>query len=73
MSAPKSSLKNKDLVLIYQYLHQQIDTRELMTGINRSRTNVYYYIGRAVAFWLKTGVIQFKKISNKKQLGGRDL
>lgn len=67
------TLKNKELVLIYQYLTNKIDRGELADKLNRTRTNTYYYIGRAVSFWLKKGILKFKKIKHTDELGGRDL
>lgn len=68
-----TNFKNKDLVLIYYYLTNQIDRAELVAGLGRTRTNTYYYVGRAVSYWLKKGVLKFKKIKDTDELGGRDI
>lgn len=67
------TLKNKELTLIYSYLINKIDRSELVDGLGRTRTNTYYYVGRAVTYWLKRGILKFKKIKDTTELGGRDL
>lgn len=69
----KTHLKNEELILVYNYLHQKIDGPELAVGLGHSRTNLYYYIGRAVHFWLKIGVLRFRRIKNTNELGGKDI
>jgi uncharacterized protein YehS (DUF1456 family) len=67
------NLKNKDLVVIYSYLKGQITREEMAIRLKRTRTNTYYYIGMAVHYWLKKGVLRFKRIADDSELGGRDI
>ncbi len=67
------SLKNKDMVIVYRYLTGKIDREEMTKQLHRTRTNTYYYIGRATHYWLKKGVLKFKRISDDRELGGTDL
>lgn len=67
-----TKLTNDELASIYDYLNGQISQAQLSKEIGRTRTNTYYYIGRAVQYWLKVGVLKFTKVSDPNDLGGKD-
>lgn len=69
----KTNLDNRELVQIYDYLRGRITRITLADELGRTRTNTYYYIGRAVHYWLKMGIIKFHKIKDKSDLGGKDI
>jgi hypothetical protein len=73
MSFNGTHLKNKELVSIYRYLTRDITQAELSTALGRTRTNTYYYIGRAVHYWFKKGIIRFRKVKDPSELGGMDV
>lgn len=64
------SLTNDELASIWDYLNGNISQQQLSKEMKRARTNTYYYIGRAVHYWLGTGVIQFNNITKQEELGG---
>lgn len=64
------ALTNDELASIYDYLRGNISQQQLGQELRRSRTNTYYYIGRAVHYWLSTGVVQFNSITSQEELGG---
>ncbi len=66
-------MKNKDLVLIYKYLKGRITRYQLADDLGRTRTNTYYYIGRAAAYWLRKGILRFRTVKDDKDLGGWDV
>lgn len=68
-----ANLKNYQLKLVYDYLHNEIDRGEMAEQFGRSRTNMYYYIGRAMHYWLKIKVVKFRKVKDPKELGGEDV
>ena len=67
------SLKNKDMVIVHRYLTGKIDREEMAKQLHRTRTNAYYYIGRCAHYWLKKGILKFKRVSDDRELGGTDL
>lgn len=71
--ADLTHLTNDELASIYDYLRGDISQVELAKEIRRSRTNTYYYIGRAVHYWLKTGVLRFNNVRSAEDLGGDDV
>lgn len=73
MSFRGTPLKNKELQTIYMYLADKITRVELSDQLGRTKTNSYYYIGRAVHYWLRTGVLKFHKVRETRNLGGRDI
>lgn len=69
----KTKLKNSELQIIYDHIKNRDSPTELSEALNRTRTNTYYYIGRAVHYWIKTGVLRFKKVNlEPSELGGQD-
>lgn len=68
--ATTTKMTNKELRLVYQYLTGVITRQELSEQLGRSRTNSYYYIGRATWYWVHIGVLQFKPIKRSTELGG---
>lgn len=73
MSDVVNHLTNDELASIYDYLQGQISQAQLARELNRTRTNTYYYIGRAVDYWLSIGVTKFVNIKDVKELGGIDV
>jgi len=68
----KTNFTNDELASIFDYLQGHISQAQLCREIARARTNTYYYVGQALAYWLKIGVIQFTDIKDAKQLGGKE-
>jgi len=66
-------LTNDELASIYDYMKGNIDQKQLEKEMHRARTNTYYYIGRAVHYWLNKGIIRFNPIHSQEDLGGSDL
>lgn len=66
-------LTNDELASIYDYLNGHITQGQLAKELGRTRTNTYYYIGRAVDYWLRVGVVSFVDIKEPKELGGVDV
>lgn len=64
---------NDELASIYDYLNGQISQAQLSREVGRSRTNTYYYIGRAVQYWIRKGVIKFNNVTKPEDLGGKDV
>lgn len=64
------ALTNDELASIYDYLQGNISQQQLSKELKRARTNTYYYVGRAVHYWLGMGVIQFTNITDQEELGG---
>lgn len=73
MAAVVNHLTNDELASIYDYLNGFITQAEMARELGKTRTNTYYYIGRAVDYWLRTGVLKFEKIEDTKELGGSDV
>jgi hypothetical protein len=63
---------NDELASIFDYLKGNITQAQLCKEIGRARTNTYYYIGRAVHYWIQMGVLQFNSIEKPEELGGYD-
>ncbi len=72
-SALDIQLTNNDMASIYDYLHGSITQEQLGKELNVTRTNTYYYIGRAMAYWLKTNRMQFINITSQSDLGGKEI
>lgn len=68
-----TNLTNDELASIYDYLNGQITQAQLSKEIGRTRTNTYYYLGRAVQYWLGNGTLKFSKVTTPEELGGRDI
>lgn len=66
-------MKNKELVSIYNYLTNRLTRPELTAKLGRTRTNTYYYIGRATHYWIRRGILRFRKINSSQELGGNDV
>jgi hypothetical protein len=64
------ALTNDELASIYDYLQGNISQQQLSKELKRTRTNTYYYIGRAVHYWLSIGVVQFNNVTSQEELGG---
>lgn len=64
---------NDELASIYDYLKGNITQNQLCKEIGRARTNTYYYIGRAVHYWVQRGVLQFNNVEAQQDLGGSDV
>lgn len=69
----EAPLTNEELSLVHKYLMDKISRQELSAALGRTRTNTYYYIGRAMFYWFTTGILVFKDIKRKRELGGSDL
>lgn len=61
---------NDELASFYDYLQGNITQTQLTQEVKRARTNTYYYLGRAMDYWIKTGVLQFRDIATQEDLGG---
>lgn len=70
MDRKEVAISNAEMAEIYAFLRGDISRRQLTLRINRTRTNTYYYIGRAVEHWIKTGVLRFKRVKDMSDLGG---
>lgn len=68
-----TKFSNDELASIYDYLNGQISQAQMAKEIGRTRTNSYYYVGRAVQYWLKQGTLRFTKVSAQEDLGGKDI
>lgn len=66
-------MTNDELVSIYDYLMGHISQAQLAKEMKRSRTNTYYYIGRAADYWIQTGVLKFTTIRKPEDLGGKPI
>lgn len=64
---------NDELASIYDYLHGHISQAQLAREVKRTRTNIYYYIGRAMEYWVERGVLTFATIKKPEDLGGNDI
>lgn len=64
---------NDELASIYDYLNGNISQAQLSREIGRTRTNTYYYIGRAVQYWVRQGTLRFTKVTSAEDLGGKDV
>lgn len=64
------ALTNDELASIYDYLQGNISQQQLSKELRRSRTNTYYYIGRALRYWLSVGVVVFNNVTSQEELGG---
>lgn len=69
----RTKLTNAQLLAVYQCLKGDISHTELAQALGKTRTNAYYYIGRAAAYWLRTGVLKFKAKLTAADLGGADI
>lgn len=65
------NLTNDELASIWDYLRGNITQQQLTSELRRTRTNTYYYVGRAVHYWLGIGVLQFTNVTDQRELGGR--
>lgn len=63
------NLDNDELASIYDYLTGQISQSQLSKEIKKVRTNTYYYVGRAVHYWIRNGVLQFQGVKKPEDLG----
>ncbi len=73
---PKTSdthFTNDELASIYDYVQGNITQAQLTREVKRTRTNTYYYLGRAMDYWLRNGVLQFTAIEKQEDLGGSDM
>lgn len=68
-----TNLTNEELVIIYNYLTRKIDRDELSAQLKKTRTNTYYYIGRAAFYWIRLGILKFRVIKDSRELGGDDV
>lgn len=66
------TLTNDELASIYDYLKGNISQQQLARELNRARTNTYYYIGRAVDYWLQIGILRFSNVTAQEELGGKE-
>jgi hypothetical protein len=73
VTTASTQLTNDELASIYDYLQGQITQAELCREVQRARTNTYYYVGRAMHYWLERGVLEFKPIDQQEELGGADV
>jgi hypothetical protein len=73
MNFKGAPLKNSELELIYRYLTHRLTRVELADQLGRTRTNTYYYIGRAMHYWMSTGLVRLKRAKSVQDLGGKDL
>jgi hypothetical protein len=73
MNFKGAPLKNKELQLIYLYLVNKLTRAELSDQLGRTRTNTYYYVGRAAHYWIRIGVLKLRKIKGSEELGGKDI
>lgn len=64
------NLTNDELASIWDYLRGNITQQQLARELRRARTNTYYYVGRAVHYWLSIGVLQFTNVTDQAELGG---
>lgn len=64
------NLTNDELASIWDYLKGNISQQQLGLELKRTRTNTYYYVGRAVHYWLSIGVLQFTNVTSQEELGG---
>ena len=71
MSEPH--LTNDELASIYDYLRGTITQTQLTRELKRARTNTYYYVGRAVHYWVGNGTLRFYGIHKAEDLGGSDV
>lgn len=71
--ADSTHLTNDELASIYDYLKGNISQIQLSQELNRSRTNTYYYLGRATHYWIKTGILKFDGVQSPEDLGGEDV
>lgn len=69
----KAHFTNEELASIYDYIHGTINQAQLARELGRGRTNTYYYIGRAVSYWLEIGVLKFNNVQQPEDLGGSNL
>lgn len=65
-------LTNDELASIWDYLRGNITQQQLSLELRRSRTNTYYYVGRAVRYWLVKGVLKFSNVTTQEELGGME-
>lgn len=63
---------NDELASIFDYLNGHITQAQLSREIKRSRTNTYYYIGRAVQYWVTQGILKFENVKRPEDLGGKE-
>lgn len=68
-----TNLTNAELVYIYRFLKGQITRVELARRFSRSRTNTYYYVGQAAAYWMSKGKLRFHGVKEAEDLGGKDI
>lgn len=73
MAATEAHFTNDELASIYDYLNGQITQAQMAREVGRTRTNAYYYVGRAVQYWIKNGTLRFVKITEPEDLGGKDV
>lgn len=71
-SVREIALTNDELASIYDYLNGNITQKQLGKELRRSRTNTYYYVGRAVDYWLQMGLLRFANITKQEELGGKE-
>lgn len=64
------ALTNDELASVYDYLQGNISQQQLSAELKRARTNTYYYIGRAVHYWIGIGILQFNNVTSQEELGG---
>lgn len=64
---------NDELASIFDYLQGHITQAKLSREIGRTRTNTYYYVGRAVQYWLGRGTLKFDGVLRPEDLGGKDI
>lgn len=64
--------KMSDLEAVYDFLMDKITRQELAERIGHSRTTLYYYVARAMTYWLRTGRLKFdNEVKDAEGLGGR--
>lgn len=50
-----------ELRAVYRYLCADISQKQLSDRLKRTRTNTYYYIGRAVHYWVLDGTLEWNE------------
>ncbi len=64
-----TKMSDEELTTIYSYLRDDISRRQLTQQLQRTRTNTYYYVGRACHYWIKKGILRFKRVKDTAELG----
>lgn len=67
------NLTNDELASYYDYLQGNINQLQLTREVHKTRTNTYYYLGRACEHFLQIGVLRFNPIQDQSELGGMEV